>query len=393
MIKQLLKLSWNRKRSHLLIVIEVLVCFLVLFGVTTLGMYYFDNYRRPLGFDYRNVWSVAVSLATQASGDEAELAGFSSQLTNALEDLERVETVSLISFSPWTMSNWTSEVEYRGKRFEVPQNLGSDNLKDVLGLQVVEGRWFSKEDDGMDWKPAVINESLQRKLFNGEDPIGKVISAPDDQPEYRVVGVINDFRKDGEFSGDRDYVFKRLTHDDGNRYELLVKLKPGTPVSFEETLADRLYAVRPDWGFDIEPLDQMRESNNRFRLVPLIAAGIVEAFLLLMVALGLIGVVWQNVSQRTSELGLRRALGASAGWIYWQISGELLVITSLGLAIGVLFVAQLPLLDLLPFVSPRVYLYGLVLSVVLVYGLTIACCVYPSRLATRIMPAEALHWE
>jgi putative ABC transport system permease protein len=112
-----------------------------------------------------------------------------------------------------------------------------------------------------------------------------------------------------------------------------------------------------------------------------------------MVALGLIGVVWQSVSQRTSELGLRRALGASTARIYWQISGELLVITSLGLALGVFLVAQFPLLDVLPFVSPRVYLYGLVLSVLLVYALTIACCVYPSRLATKIMPAEALHWE
>jgi len=393
MIKHLLKLCWNRKRSHLLIVLEVLVCFLVLFGVATVGMYYVDNYRRPLGFIYNDVWSVTVSLGTQASGDAAEVAKYSLQFMSALEGLAPVEKVGLISFSPWSTGDWTSEVEYRGKRFEVPQNRGSDNLESLLGLKVVAGRWFCKEDDGVDWRPAVINESLQYKLFGEEDALGKVISGPDERPETRVVGVISDFRKNGEFSGDRDYVFKRLTPDDGNPFELLVKVRPGTPASFEEALAERLYSVRPDWGFEIDPLDQERESSNRLRLAPLIAAGIVEAFLLLMVGLGLIGVVWQNVSQRTSELGLRRALGASAGRIYWQISGEMVVTTSLGLAVGVLLVVQLPLLDVLPFVSPRVYFYGLIFAVLLVYLLTLLCCVYPSRLATRIMPAEALHWE
>ena len=122
MIKHLLKLSWNRKRSHMLIVIEVLVCFLVLFGVATVAMYYADNYRRPLGFDYENIWSVTVSLETQASGDEAEVARYLPVFANALQALEPVEMVAGIRISPWTMANWTNEVEYHGRRLEVPHN-------------------------------------------------------------------------------------------------------------------------------------------------------------------------------------------------------------------------------------------------------------------------------
>jgi putative ABC transport system permease protein len=122
-------------------------------------------------------------------------------------------------------------------------------------------------------------------------------------------------------------------------------------------------------------------------------SGLIAAFLLVMVMMGLTGVLWQTVTQRTREIGLRRAKGATIPNIQHQVLGEVLVLTSLAVAAGSLVVAQVPLLDLVGAIDGRAYAAGLGLSVVCIYLLSIACAWAPSRLATSMPPAEALRYE
>jgi putative ABC transport system permease protein len=154
-----------------------------------------------------------------------------------------------------------------------------------------------------------------------------------------------------------------------------------------------LKAVAKDWAFQVQPLVELRESALQQLLVPVGIAGLVAAFLMIMVALGLTGVLWQNVTQRTKEIGLRRAKGATRQRIYRQILGELFIITSFGLFVGVLVVVQFPLLDLIGFISAKVYVVSIIVSLVMIYLLTLVCGLYPSWLATKVQPAEALHHE
>ncbi len=130
----------------------------------------------------------------------------------------------------------------------------------------------------------------------------------------------------------------------------------------------------------------MRDTSIRFAMAPLAAVGLVAGFLMLMVALGLLGVLWQNVTQRTREIGLRRAKGAARSTSSGRSSARSLVMTSLALLAGVLVAIQFPLLDIIDFVEPHVYAIGLAISVSAIYLLTLACACYPSRLATRVQP-------
>jgi putative ABC transport system permease protein len=206
---------------------------------------------------------------------------------------------------------------------------------------------------------------------------------------------VDEFRR-GDFEPAGNYAFlrHRPSAPDGDVPQtMLVKVRHGTTAVFEERLARRLHDVAPGWSFEFHRLDEMRAESRAATLGPLAAAGVVAAFLLLMVALGLTGVMWQTITQRTREIGLRRAHGASAGAVGAQILIELTLLASVAIGFGILVVVQLPLLEVVGGVTGTAYVTGLVISAAAIYLLTMACGWYPSRLAARIQPAEALRYE
>ena len=408
MIKHLCKLVWNRKRINFLVTLEIFFSFLVVFAVIVFAVYYTDNYRRPLGFDYQNVWYIGVERrAGSGDKDRPQQLETSRRLLAALREFGEVESAAGVWGAPYSQGNLTSgrDDKKTGKSIHFGCNPVTDDLKDVLGLRMVSGRWFGKEDDGASYKPVVINRKLARDIFGDEDPVGKDLSDPEakEKVEQRVVGLIDDFRKNGEFAELSGFAIYRndLTFKPGARgniqgdppRSLLIKVRPGATAALEEKLLARLQTEAKDWSFSIKPLVEMRASVFQGYLAPMAAFGLVAGFLLIMVGLGLTGVLWLNVTQRTKEMGLRRAKGATRRRIYKQILGELFIVTTIGLLVGTLVVVQFPLLDLMGFASPEVYTASIFISLGLIYLLTTVCGLYPSLLATRIHPAEALHYE
>jgi len=398
MIKHLIKIVWKRKRANLLISLEIFISFLVLFAVILLTVYFSDNYRRPLGFGYENVWNVEIDM-NQASDDyhSAEQVETVQQLYLVLKEFGEFETAAGAHTIPFIFGGSHGGGRINGRDFPFRRNEVTDDFAKVMGVKIIRGRWFSKEDDGAEWKPVVLNQNTARALFGEEDPVGREIpELGGNDVRTRIVGVVEEFRHGSDFSDPENVVFYRTNlSDPRNRppRNLLIKLRPGTTREFEERLIARLHAVAKDWSFQVKPLVELRESMLQLTLVPVGIAGMVAAFLLIMVALGLTGVLWQNVTQRTKEIGLRRAKGATRQRIYRQILGELFIITSFGLLAGVLVVAQFPLLDLIGFISTEVYLVSIIISLVLIYLLALVCGLYPSRLATKVQPAEALRYE
>jgi putative ABC transport system permease protein len=137
----------------------------------------------------------------------------------------------------------------------------------------------------------------------------------------------------------------------------------------------------------------MRESYLRQGMAPLLIGAVIAGFMMLMVGLGLTGVLWQNVTQRTREIGLRRATGATGADVQRQVLGEILILATLGMGVGILVVVQLPLLDLLGGFRGTSFGAALAGSAALLYALSALCAFYPGRLATRITPVEALHHD
>jgi putative ABC transport system permease protein len=252
---------------------------------------------------------------------------------------------------------------------------------------------------------------MAEEFFGSANPVGQIIpELPAEQRgplagrtrrPKRVVGVIEEFRQFGELSTPGPVMFYRASLDaPADRLELpenlVIRVAPGTTAALEETILRRLGTLAPGWSFGVQPVDALRDDMLRSHMMPLIIVGVVAGSLLLMVALGLTGVVWQSVTQRMREFGLRRAQGASAAAVGWQVVAELVVMTSFAVVAGLVLIAQIPLLPLPPELAivPRpVFVSGVVAAVLAVYLVTMACAWYPSRLATRVPPALALHYE
>ena len=396
MIRHLLKLVWNRKRANALIVAEIFISFLVLFAVLTAAIMFGSVYDDPIGFDWQNVWDVRMDFdidARQRAG--AELHDSVIRMLAEAKSFPEVEAAGLSNTPPYSFSTSNGTRSINGRRVDILMDDVSDDFAEVMKLKVIRGRFFSAEDDAANFPPIVVDSNTAMAIWDTVDVVGKRLQESD--TEYStVVGVVEPYRKDGESSLPMNMVFFRTSTT--AKYgrlgsHILVRVRPGTPGAFEEKLVARLQQVAPRVSFRVRHMDSMRRNMLRTKFAPLVLGGVVGLFLISMVTLGLTGVLWQNVTRRTRELGLRRALGASGPAVHRQILLEVVLLATLAILVGTILIAQLPVLGIFRTVTPSVFATGWAAALATIYGLTVLCGLYPSWLASRLQPADALRYE
>jgi len=406
MIRHFFKLAWNRRRANGFILAELFLCFLALGVVLTIACHFLHNWRQPLGFEYRNVWRLDLSAGDRLEDpDESQMSRTWAQIDQVVRLLgsrEEIESASPLYFNvPFGQTSMLSLNFVDGAtRHILDTRLGPEARK-VLGLKLVAGRWLEKGDAALSWKPVVLTRDYARALFGDEDPIGKALVVRDEnlktekEEDRRVVGVVEAWRQYGELGTAPLAQFS--LPDWGTPHpppgNFVLKIRPGVSPAFEEELVRAISRIAPDWTVSASPLARHRDRLLRDQLLPLLIAATVAGFLILMVGLGLTGVLWQSITRRTQEIGLRRALGATPGQIRRQILGELLALAALAAGAGSLIILQVPLLGIFESVPLQVYLFALTLAALSLCLLVVGCGLYPGWLATRIRPARALQYE
>jgi putative ABC transport system permease protein len=399
MFAHLLKPIWKRKSRNLMLSLEILLAFVVVFAIAAAASRFYQLYQQPTGFDFASVWSVEIQ-ASSAQGLKNDTATYD-RFKRSLEALPEVEQVAFAAYAPYTNDTWTSDFYLPDSGTSKPSNIMqvSDDFFDTMHMTLQRGRWFTNADEGESEQPVVINQRYAQAMFPGQDALGKVIAdhKPGDKKRktMKVVGIFEDFRNQGEFMAPTNFVISRFgqSSDEGIG-NILLRLKPGTPRGFEATLLKQLKLVRNDWSYGISPLSDMRESMLHQVEIPLIVLTVIAAFLLLMVAFGLFGVLWQNTTKRIPEIGLRRATGATSANIYRQIVTEQLLITSLAMAVGLILLAQLPITGVFgENLSWTLFLIAALASASIMALVSVLCALYPAWRASRLSPTEALQYE
>jgi putative ABC transport system permease protein len=386
MLRHITRLMWNKKRVHTLLIIEILASFLVLFGVTSLIVYNLRNYAQPLGFAYENVWVLNFGWRGQPDSTAADLM---QSVKARVAAYPQVEGVTLFGGnSPYAMNTSNNHVEYN-KRAVLAHTFTTDrDMANVLQVPVVEGRWFNKADEVDGLHTVVINQPMKEALFGDEPALGKMLEG-----KRKVVGVIGNFKADGEYQESEAGFFQLGTGDRRtSTRNLLVKVKPGTDANFEAQLIKDMGVMAKDWSIEVSYMEEQRKSRHKMVLIPVYIFLTVSGFLLINVALGLFGILNLNIARRRGEIGLRRALGATAVGISRQFVGEMWVLATFGLLAGLLFAVQFPLMNVFDLDS-GIYVTAMVISTLAIYLIVTACALYPSRQAATIHPSAALHEE
>ena len=393
MIKHLFKLIWNKKKQNFLLMSEMLVSFLVIFAVFTLLVYYYNNYKKPMGFEYKDVWVVNYDNELDTKNTDS-LNTYYETLRQSLKSMPEIKELSFSSDNtPFSQNTNSGSVVIKNKEISsVNMYTTEDTYKDVLHMQMLNGRWFNKADAVAKYKPIIINNDLKEALFGQGEAVGKLV-ADNDKRKMRVIGVVQAIKVKGDYAP-AGYALYSRTDTGSFRWlgKILINVAPNTNAAFEGHLYKTLANFMPSSNIEIEHLTQKRTETNYFAVVPMIVLSIVAFFLVINVALGLFGVLWYNINKRRGEIGLRRAIGASGQSVSSQLVSESLILATLSLIVGAFFAVQFPLLNVFD-LSAGIYLTAIVLAVIFIYLLVLVCSLYPGKQAAAILPAVALHEE
>jgi putative ABC transport system permease protein len=394
MFKHLFKLIWNKKKQNSLLIAEILVSFMVMFAVFSMIVNFYQNYRTPMGFKYENVWSITINNSREFKNADSA-AVYYQNIRNLLTAMPQIKEVSYCSGNvPFSTNTMMTGYNYKGKKFS---NINfyqvEDTYKKVFDMNVLEGRWFDKQDDATAVTPVVINETLKEQIFGKGKAVGQILGGYDDKEKrkIRIIGVVADMKDKGDYRLSGTGLFNRV--DTGFFHwvsRIAIKVSPTADAAFEGKLYKTIAGVMKKSSIQIEHFSQKREAINKETLTPIIILLILAGFLIINVALGLFGVLWYNINKRRGEIGLRRAIGATGNAVSAQIVTESMFLATLSLIVGSFFAVQFPLLNVFD-LPAGVYVTAIFLSIAFIYLLVLFCSLYPGRQAAAVYPAIALH--
>jgi putative ABC transport system permease protein len=391
MFAHIFKMMWQRKRANSMIIIEIVVAFIVLLAVVAFARVSYQTYNAPLGFEFDDIWSIQFEPDIE---DRTKIGITAKQTLQVLSQLPEVVDAHTMYFPPFTEASSSTTIDSKNGELYVLSTSVSDGAQQAMGMKLLAGRWLNESDKGQKISSVLINKLLKNNIFGEGNAINQLFDYEGDE-KLRVVGVFDDFRQKGEFSPVVNYMMFRTDLDNPKSFyrSINIWVKPGTSRDFEEKLQRILHQSAPNWQFEVTTWQQLRDEHISNGMVVRMIPTVIALFLMLMVAFGLLGVLWQNVTRRTKELGLRRAMGATATMVQMQIIFELLVITLMAIAIGFLIAIQIPISGVIEQLTWSVFFQSVGISTVIIMLLSVACAYYPSLIAIRCLPADALHYE
>jgi putative ABC transport system permease protein len=403
-------LRHNRARGAL-VAGEVAMAVVLLCGATLLIRTFVAIHSVQPGFDPENLLTMRVALAGPGNADAVAVDRLVRQTVERLELIPGVEAATVASSLP--AQPIVDMIFYiPGRPLRNGSKYTGDELWcfvslsyfDTLRIPLRSGRLFREQEPR---HTVIINEAMAHKFWPRQNPVGQsiVIGAglgPLDQGPTEIVGVVGDVhdRLDANPTMYRlcsqvpDAAIKLVSqlYPAG----IAVRTKPGVaPMSVSRAVEKALLAGDTQLPANkVETMDQVMMDSTAQANFDLVLLGIFAGIALLLAAVGIFGVVSYSVRQRTPEIGIRMALGASRGEVLRLVVAQGMALTVVGVAIGIAGAFGLTrfLAGLLYGVKPADPLTFVVVSLILTGVALFACCI-PARRAAKVDPMVALRHQ
>lgn len=333
---------WTRIGSKL-VILELTTAMVLLVGAGLLGKSFYRLLQVDAGFDTQHLITMRVGAPRSAYEKKEQALALQRRVVDEVRNLPGVNSVALASTLPLSFNGNTDWIRfvgraYNGQHNEVNVRGVSSDFFATLQAKLLRGRAFTDAEDITKPKVVVINQTLAKKYFPGEDPIGKQFGDTDLAPRSikEIIGIVDDIREgplDSEIWPGYYYPINQFPRND---FSVAVRTSQGEQ-SLIPTVADAIRRI--DSRISISNQTTMTAKANDAPTVYLrrsstwLVGGFAVVALLLGVV-GLYGVIAYSVSQRTREIGVRIALGAQRATVYRLILKEAGVLALAGIVIG-----------------------------------------------------------
>jgi len=380
---------------------EISLAVVVLISTALLVRSFVISVRSSPGYNPANVMVAQVTLPKTKYAQESRQRNFSDEVLGRLRALPQVTEAGAASSVPFGGFGAGMEVEAVGKPAPRPgERLGanyaavSEKYFATMQIELLKGRVFGSEDTPGNLTTAIINETMARQLWPNEDPIGRELRFGEQRTVCTVVGVVRDIKMYFQRERPRREMYVSLAQFPSATFGFVARTT-GDNATMAAAIRDAIWEV--DRGQPISSVEELEDimaianSGDRVLTRLLIFFGATAMFLALM---GIYGVMSNLVAQRTHEIGIRAALGASPRQMMGMVMGQGLYLALAGIAVGLCLalLAGRALESMLYKVSPSDPATFVAVPV-LFAAVALAACWMPARRAMGVNPVIALRYE
>jgi predicted permease len=386
-----------------LVVFEVALALAPLLGASLVLQSVQRLLHQDPGFRPEQAIAFRVQLPIERYRDDGSKRATVSSFLTRLRALPGVSFAGAINDLPLSGSNSNGNFSIEGQVFDkahepaIEYRFASAGYVEAMGIPLKEGRTFEETDRVDSEKVALVNAEAVRRFWGGKSPIGARIrpgESEDKEPWRRIVGVIGDVHHNGLGEKPRPEMYYPLDQDTSFRLTFVLRSRQAL-APLASAARHELAAVDPGLSlFDVKSLEDRVSDSVAAPRSAGVLLGLFAGLAVLLAAAGVYGVLAFSVAQRTREIGIRMAIGASARSVRWWVLRRALTLAGIGIVAGIggALLLGRSLERLLYGVAPSDPPTALAAAAML-SGITVAAALLPANRATRVDPQEALRAE
>ena len=387
-----------------LVVLEVASALVLLVGAGLVIKSFWRLQQVDPGFNPDNAVTASVQLPKAKYPEENQQVAFFQQLIQRVGALPGVQAAGAGHVIPLSGNDFVLRFEIDG-RAPLPANasqstnyysVSADYFK-AMGIPLRRGRSFTERDTNDSPRVALINETMAKKIFPDEDPIGKRITFDDRDKNptwFEIVGIVGDVKQYGLEQATTMQTYEPYTQQTFP-YMTMVVRTGGDPATMGAAIRNEVLNLDKEQPTtNIQTLNQFFSTSIAQQRFSVVLLGVFAAVALVLAAVGIYGVLSYAVTQRTHEIGIRMALGAGRHHVLRLVVGKGMLLTLIGLAGGLIAAFALTRLMaslLFGVTATDPVTFASVATVLL--GVALLACYIPARRATKVDPLVALRYE